>query len=72
MKRPLLERPIGLRPFLIALLLLLALDLILRTPLFPAFPDDYRTPRTTSTALEEFIGWQAQRDGIRVAVVGDS
>lgn len=72
MMRPTLGNPIGLRPFVIAVLLLVALDLLLRTPLFPAFPDDYRTPRTTSMELEEFVDWQAQRDGVRVAVVGDS
>lgn len=62
----------GLRPFIIAASILLLIDVLLRTPLFPAFPDDYRTPRATSTALAEFITWQADRDGVRVAVVGDS
>lgn len=72
MKRADVTNPIGMRPFVIALLLLLGLDLLLRAPLFPAFPDDYRTPRATSMGLEEFVDWQAQRDGVRVAVVGDS
>ncbi|MHB1450942.1 MAG: SGNH/GDSL hydrolase family protein [Coriobacteriia bacterium] len=61
-----------MQPFLIAGVLLVLLDLLLRTPMFPAFPDHYRTPRATSTAVQEFVTWQAQRDGVRVAVVGDS
>lgn len=62
----------GVRPFLIAVLLLVVLDLLLRAPMFPAFPDHYRTPRATATAIQEFVAWQARRDGVRVAVVGDS
>lgn len=72
MSRTDLGRKPGWRPWIIALVLLVGLDLLLRTPLFPVFPDDYRTPKATSTALAEFITWQGGRDRVRVAVVGDS
>ncbi|MBE0417170.1 MAG: SGNH/GDSL hydrolase family protein [Coriobacteriia bacterium] len=67
------DPPRGFRPFLIALGLLVVLDLLLRTPLYPSgFPEDFRVPKDTLMAYEAFTSWAGGRGGLQVAVVGDS
>lgn len=61
-----------LRPFVIAAVLLVLLDLVFRSPLMPWFPSDYRMPRISTIGYTQYLDWMASRDTVRIAVVGDS
>lgn len=61
-----------LRPFAIAVLILIVLDIVLRSSLLPWFPDDYRMPRVSTIGYTQYLEWMQQRDTVRIAVVGDS
>lgn len=57
----------------VALALLVLLDVVLRSPLYPAgFPEDFRIPKDTLMGYDSFTEWIAQQDGVRVAMLGDS
>jgi hypothetical protein len=60
------------RPLFVALLLLAVLDLALRSPVYPWFPDDFRFPRTSTMGYERYLEFMEGHDTARIAVVGDS
>ncbi len=60
------------RPLFIAVLALIVLDLMLRSSLYPWFPQDFRLPRTSTMGYERYLEFMGSDIGVRIAVVGDS
>lgn len=60
------------RALLIAVIVLVVLDVALRTQPVRWFPVDFRMPDRTTLGLEQLVGTAASSRGVRIAVVGDS
>jgi hypothetical protein len=59
-------------PLIIAAVALIALDIVLRTSIYPWFPADFRFPRTSTMGYERYLEFMESRETARIAVVGDS
>jgi len=61
-----------LRPFAIAIALLILLELVFRSSLIPWVPEDFRMPRISTIGYTQYLEWMQERESVRIAVVGDS
>lgn len=60
------------RALIIALVILVAVDVVVRLAHPVTLPDDYRMPDRTLIGYDELVTSAARQDGVRIAVVGDS